>query len=263
MDVYPIIKYWALPPGSILILLTLAFLLVRGTLGRMLLFVSWSILLIMSLPALSTPLIALLEQAPAVNPERLGQTGAEAIVVLAAETYTDAPEYGGSTVGSLTLQRIRYAAWLHRRTSLPIYVTGGGQVDAAAPLMADVLREEFDVPVARVEGQSGTTWENAALTAPLLRADGIDHVLLVTHAWHMPRARAVFRQRAIEVTPAPTYFVHRNGDSSRQREEPGFPQAWLPQAGAFHASAYAVHELLGGAYYRLRSRIAADQAETG
>lgn len=253
MDLYPILKQWLLPPGGILLLIAIAFLLVRGTLGRLILFVAWSLLLIMSLPALAYPFIALLEQAPAVTPPRVADTGAGAIVVLGAGTYTDAPEYGGDTVGPNSLLRIRYAAWLHRRTGLPVYVTGGPGEDAPGPVMAQVLRDEFQVPVAAVEDQSRTTWENASMTAPLLRAAGIGHVLLVTQAWHMPRAVAAFEREGVEVTPAPTYFIHRAPAKADDRPTTGKMVDWLPQASAFGYSAYAVHELIGQAYYRLRA----------
>ena len=50
MEAYAVVKQLLLPPGIILLLLAVAFFLVRGTLGRLLLFVAWSVLLIMSLP---------------------------------------------------------------------------------------------------------------------------------------------------------------------------------------------------------------------
>jgi len=254
MEVYTVVKQWLLPPGGILLLLAIAFLLVRGTLGRVILFVAWSLLLIMSLPGLAYPLIGLLEQEPVVPPQQVMATGAGAIVVLAAGTYTDAPEYGGDTVDANSLQRIRYAAWLQRRTGLPLYVTGGYGEHAPGPVMAQVLRDEFQVPVAAVEDQSRTTWENADMTVPLLRAAGIGHVLLVTQAWHMPRAVAAFQRAGIEVTPAPTYFIHQapagaDQTSSKFRD-------WLPQASAFAASAHAVHEFIGQVYYQLRASLA-------
>jgi uncharacterized SAM-binding protein YcdF (DUF218 family) len=260
MEIYPFFKQWVLPPGSILILLAIGFFLVRGTLGRLFLFVGWSLLLIMSLPGLAYPLIGLLEQAPAIPPARVTATGAGAIVVLGAGTYTDAPEYGGNTVGPNSLQRLRYAAWLQRRTGLPLYVVGGGGEDAPGPLMAQVLRDEFGVPVARVERESRTTWENASLTAPLLRADGVDHVLLVTQAWHMPRAMDAFEREGIQVTPAPTYFVHRRdhepGDETKASR-------WLPQSTSFAFSAYAVHEMLGHSFYRARAMLSAPTEPSG
>jgi len=36
------------------------------------------------------------------------------------------------------------------------------------------------------------TWENAAFTARMLRRENVDKILLVTHAWHMPRAKVAF-----------------------------------------------------------------------
>lgn len=253
MDFYSIFKQWALPPGSLLIMLALAFLLVQGTLGRLILFVAWSCLLIMSLPALSTPMIAVLEQSPPLTPRDLDGMTAQAIVVLAAGTYSDAPEYGGDTVGGNSLKRTRYAAWLHRRTGLPIYVTGGSGRKAPAPLMAEVLRDELGVPVRAIEDRSHNTWENAAYTAPLLRRDQIDHVLLVTQAWHMPRAQAAFEHEGIVVTPAPTYFIHRDAIPRDGEAEP--LRGWLPQASTFHDSAYAIHEHMGRLLYQIRRHL--------
>ncbi|TVQ90323.1 MAG: YdcF family protein [Chromatiaceae bacterium] len=262
MSLYTIVKQLLLPPGILLVLLALAFLLVRGTLGRMLLFITWSLLLAMSLPALSVQMIAALEQYPALPPEDLAArtANAGAIVVLAAGTYTAAPEYGGNTVGPNSLQRIRYAAWLHRRTGLPIYVSGGYGRNAPGPPMADALREEFGVPVALVETDSRTTWENAAYTAPLLRANGIERILLVTQAWHMPRSVDAFERAGIEVIPAPTYFAQRGPEVETHREEIDRLRDWLPQAPAFQASAFVIHELLGQAYYRLKEQFAAPLA---
>lgn len=250
---YTIVKQLLLPPGSLLLLLALAFLLLRGTLGRVVLFVAWSLFLIMSLPGFAYPLIGRLEQAPALTATAPDPQGAGAIVVLGGDLMANAPEYGGDTVGRLSLERVRYAAWLHRRTALPIYVTGGWGEHRIAPAMAQVVTEEFGVPVAGVEGESHTTWENATHTAPLLAAAGIRRVLLVTQAWHMPRSVAAFRQVGLEVVPAPTAFVYRPGENA----DAGSIADWLPQAGAFAASSYAVHEMLGQILYRLRETPAA------
>lgn len=256
MDAYAVLKQLLLPPGLLLVLLAVAFLLVRGTLGRLVLFLAWSLLLIMSLPALAGPLIRLVETYPALPPAAVGETGAGAIVVLGAAVYADAPEYGGHSVGVNSMKRSRYAAWLHRRTGLPIYISGGAGARAPGPAMRRFLEEELGVPVAVLEDRSRSTWENAMLTAPLLRQADIRRVLLVTDAWHMPRAAAAFERAGIEVVPAPTYFVSGSrrldagdgGRADRWRE-------WLPQAATLHASYYAMHELLGGVYYQLRAAL--------
>jgi uncharacterized SAM-binding protein YcdF (DUF218 family) len=252
MEAYSILKQLLLPPGLLLLLLALAFLLVRGTLGRMVLFIAWSLLLLMSLPVSSGLLIELLETHAPLPPDAVAETGAEAIVVLGAGVYSDAPEYGGHTVDTNSMTRSRYAAWLHRRTGLPIYIAGGAGSRAPAPPMRRFLEQELGVPVAVVEDQSGNTRENAELTAPLLAAAGIGRVLLVTDAWHMPRALLSFKRVGVDVVPAPTHFV---GSRHRLRDpaDPGdHGSDWLPQASTLMASFYALHELLGGAYYALR-----------
>jgi len=215
---------------------------VRGTLGRVVLFIAWSLLLAMSLPALSGLLMQAVETYPPLPPAMLDDTRAEAIVVLGAGVYSDAPEYGGHTVDLNSMKRSRYAAWLHRRTRLPIYVSGGVGPRAPGPPMRRFLEQELGVPVAAVEEQSGNTRENAELTAPLLAKAGIGRVLLVTDAWHMPRA--------------PTYFLSGAHRLRNGAEEADDWRDWLPQMAAFTASFYAIHELLGGAYYQLRATVA-------
>jgi uncharacterized SAM-binding protein YcdF (DUF218 family) len=252
MEAYAVIKQLLLPPGIILVLLAFAFLLVRGTLGRLFLFVAWSALLIMSLPGVAVPMIGSLESYPALKPEQLSATDADAIVVLGATVYASSPEYGGHSVDDNSLKRIRYAAWLHRRTGLPVYVSGGAGEKAPGPAMVQTLEDEFSVPVAGLERDSRTTWENATLTEPMLRADGIRRVLLVTQAWHMPRAVEAFQRAGVEVVPAPTGFVNRPVDRSGQTWRDQYKD-WLPQAQAFQISYYAIHEWLGRVYYDLRA----------
>lgn len=193
--------------------------------------------LVAPLDAMTTPLRA---------PE---STDAQAIVVLAAGRLQEAPEYGDRDIPDyIALGRLRYAAHLHRRTGLPILVTGGEPRPGAASLadaMASALRDDFGVPVRWAEKRSLNTAENAAFSAALLRQDGIDHVLLVTDAMHMERARTVFQRTGLTVTDAPTMFF---GDQARG------VKAWLPSAEGMRRSWYASYELLGIAWYRLGAR---------
>ena len=52
-----------------------------------------------------------------------------------------------------------------------------------------------------LEEESRTTRENARFTAQLLRARGIQQVLLVSDGYHLPRARMLFRREGIAVLP--------------------------------------------------------------
>ena len=175
------------------------------------------------------------------------ETTAEAIVVLSASHNTDAPEYDGrDTVGSDTLERMRYGAYLARRLALPVAVTGGAvfEPDTAAlgDLMAQILREEYNIAVQWVEAQSRNTAENAANLRALLP---YERIILVTHALHMPRAKAVFAAKGFSVDPAP--MGYQSGPSVTY----GLFDC-LPSAGALSLSRAVLHEWLGIAYYRLR-----------
>jgi uncharacterized SAM-binding protein YcdF (DUF218 family) len=191
-----------------------------------------------------------LEPYPALEPAALRETGAEAILVLGSERYAWAPEYGGDTVGGRTLQRLRYGAFLHRETGLPVYVSAGSPAGESPPLgrlMAGVLAQEYGIEAAGVEDRSPTTWENAMFSAPLLRRAGVERVLLVTHAWHLPRAVEAFERMGVQVIPAPTSFAHREGAGESTYRD------WLPSAGAFLQSYLAIHEYLGRAWYQLKA----------
>ncbi len=67
------------------------------------------------------------------------------LVALGGGTYPEAPEYGGDTVSTGSLERLRYAALLYRRSGKPILVSGGnplGHATAEATQMRSLLRDE-------------------------------------------------------------------------------------------------------------------------
>jgi len=202
-------------------------------------------LLAFSLPLVSGHLLRSLQPAAPLDLARDGRA-ARAILVLAGDTQFDAPEYGGTTCGPLTLERLRYAAFLARASGLPICVSGGpprpGEVSHAA-MMKTALERDFQVSVAWQEPWSGTTRENLRLSKVVLAEQGIDTVLLVTHAWHMPRALAESKRHALAAIPAPAGF----------RARPGLTEAssWIPSAKALRESAWALHEWFGRAWYAL------------
>lgn len=172
---------------------------------------------------------------------------ADAIVVLGGGTYFHAPEYGAETAGDYTMARLRYGAKLARETGKPILVSGGKpRHDAAseAQQMKAVLEHEFNVPVKWTEDGSRNTWENARYSYRLLSKVGIRRVYLVTHAWHMPRAAAAFREAGFEVVPAPTAYT------TRYRTD---LLAFLPNAQAMRDSQIFTHEVIGLLWYKLRS----------
>ncbi|PTD95933.1 YdcF family protein [Pseudothauera lacus] len=199
--------------------------------------------------ALSTPVtvgLALrpLEPPRAVSTDELAR--AQAIVVLGGGKRSYGPEFGGETLNHHSLERVRYGAWLARRSGLPVLVSGGaptGKVPEAS-LMEQALVDEFGVDVRWTETASRDTRENARHSAVLLRAAGIERIALITHAAHMARSRAEFEAAGVEVIAAPTAWLGGAG-------EPPHALDFLPGAGAAHAGWFATHEWLGRLAYRI------------
>jgi uncharacterized SAM-binding protein YcdF (DUF218 family) len=231
-----------LPPLNGLSMIALGVLLWRRRpwLGRVTCLVGFLALWILAMPVVGDALLRTLEGDP-LRAEDLRE--AQAIVVLGGGRYLNAVEYDGDTVNQRTLARLRYAAKLQRETGLPVLVTGGapeGWGEPEGELMRRILHDEFGVPVRWVESASADTRQNALLSAPLLKADGITRVALVTHAWHIPRAIVSFERAGLSVIPAPTGF-HRS---------PVRPLDFLPFR--YTESRYALHEWIGLLWHRLR-----------
>ncbi len=243
---YPLIKQLALLPMN-LILVIVAGLLLRHRwrgLGNAMVIGGVVTLYAVATPVVGGVLLRAIERTPPLAAD-VPAGSAGAIVILSAGLRTAAPEYGGETVDGLTLERLRYGAHLHRRTGLPIAVTGGTTRLSPTPLahlMKRVLEEDFRVPVAWVEDRSTNTFENARLTADLLRRAGIGRVYLVTHAFHMDRARPVFTAAGLGVIPAPTGFTGSG---------PLEVGLFLPSVSGLRASYLALHEVLGRLWYGL------------
>jgi len=99
------------------------------------------------------------------------------------------------------------------------------------------------------EAEGRTTYEGAVATRAVLAARGLDSVLLVTSASHMPRALATFRSLGIDAEPISTDYPSYGGDRA-----PGFD--WVPNAEALAATQRAFKEILGAQVYRWRGWIA-------
>jgi len=239
-----------LPPG---LNLTLALfgLLLRWRFyrtGTMLIFASFILLYIFSIPLFSTNLIRALQPDAALDVSTLTNSTAKVIVVLGGGRYPDAPEYREDTVSIETLARIRYGAYLQRKTKLPILFTGGnvygGERVAEAVLMKKTLEESFIGVAHWVEDKSRTTYENASYTREMLAKEGIDEIVLVTHAYHMQRSIEAFEQSGFKVVPAPMGFVMPD-------TRPLIFQ-FLPDANALRNTATVFHEGIGRFWYYLR-----------
>lgn len=192
--------------------------------------------LVLSWPPVSEALVHSLERHPPIAPELLAR--AQAIVVLGGGVDATAPENGQDVLARGARERLRYAVSLQRQTGLPLLATGGalGGNRPEAEVMKEVAERELRGRVRWVEPQALDTEGNARLSAPLLKAAGIQRIALVTHSWHMVRAAHLFRRQGLEVYPAPMGFAP---------PPPSRLQRVLPRASALVDSSLALHEWLG------------------
>lgn len=151
--------------------------------------------------------------------------------------------------------RILHAVRLHRAGKAPRVVISGGQLPwEGAPrteseVMADLL-VDWGVPAEAisVEKASANTYENGLYTKAILKEQQIERVLLVTSAFHMPRAMAVFEKAGVQANPAATDHLGSvdGGDDLL---------AWMPDPWALYVTTLAFKEYVGMAYYRWKGWI--------
>lgn len=89
--------------------------------------------------------------------------------------------------------------------------------------------------------------QNTADEARAVAALPFRQVLLVTSAFHMPRARAQFEAQGLSVTPFAVDF--------RASPRALTVQDFLPEAGALEQSSTAVREAVGRVFYALRKEL--------
>jgi len=224
------------PTGPLLIAIAgLLMLKRRPRLGRGLAAVGVGVLFLLSLPVVESGLSWLLYHGGPVDLRRAQD--AQAVVILGGGLRHATPEYGGDTLGRLTLDRVRYGARIARQTGLPVLVTGGSIANNAteADVMARALDDEFGVRVRWRETDSSNTHENAQFSAAILKRAGVERVLLVSHGFDVPRAKAEFEAAGLQVIPAPTFISEFSIES---------PRDFMPDMGALRGSYYACYELL-------------------
>jgi uncharacterized SAM-binding protein YcdF (DUF218 family) len=222
-----------LPPSGPLILALLGLLLLRRRpkLGGALVVIGVASLWLLSMPVVGDALEHLAERYPPLDLSR--PLNAQAIVILGGGDVRLAPEYGGPAAATETLERLNYGAFVARRTSLPVLITGSPD---EAQAMGVTLARDFGITTRWVENASGDTFENARFSARLLHAEHIKRIILVTSGTHEWRAAHEFMAAGFEVVPAPV------GDL--QPDNRGIVR-FVPTLDGLVKSQRAVYELIG------------------
>ncbi len=144
-----------------------------------------------------------------------GAPPADAIVVLGGGTRTSDPPRPMTEVNEAG-DRLLYGAKLYRDGAAEVVLVTGGSIEwltpeGVAPEANDMsaLMQLLGVPPEAlwVEARSRNTYENALYSRQLLAEAGLDEILLVTSAMHMPRSVPLFEQQGLRVIPAPTDYL--------------------------------------------------------
>ena len=93
----------------------------------------------------------------------------------------------------------------------------------------------------------GDTADEAGAVAALARERGWKSVILVTSAWHMPRAARMFRWAGVPIEPFPV-------DYRTDASGPLTVLDFLPSAQALAATETVLRECYGLAFYTLMGR---------
>lgn len=153
-------------------------------------------------------------------------------------------------LGPYTASRVLAAYRLSQGTGWPILCCGGNPRSDPDPsrseahIMARTLRE-MGISEVYEEGRSRTTWENLRNASNMLRRMETDRVVLVTNAFHMPRAMLTARQslKGFQVYP---YQSGRLTDKS-----PLNLMCFLPNSTSMAESALGLREWVGLGAYRV------------
>lgn len=229
-----LVRELMLPPAGPLIIAVLGLLLVsrRRRLGAALVVIGVGSLWLCATPVVADVLTRFAERYPALDPSK--PVNAQAVVILGGGGERPfAPEYAGAAIEGAMLERVNYGAFVARRTSLPVLVSGS-RTEAQA--MRATLSRDFGIEVRWVENASGDTYENARFSERLLRAAGVHRIVLVTSSTHEWRAAHEFTAAGFEVVPAPVggevYHVYGVSD-------------FIPDINGMTRSHRALYELIG------------------
>ncbi len=244
-SVSKILGFFAVPSNAVALLCLLGMLLLATRFrkaGSRILTAGVALLLIAGFsPLANWLLLPLSERFPAWSAAGRPPDG---IIVLGGVIDPELSQARGSLELDASAERIVAMLQLARRYPAARIVFSGGSANlietpvAEAPIAGDLL-EDFGTPRSRivVESESRTTAENAVFTRELISPKPGERWLLVTSAFHMPRAIGAFRKAGLDVEAYPIDWRTR-----------GWTDVWAPfqtLGAGLSRTDVAVHEWIG------------------
>ncbi len=209
---------------------------------------SLALLYVCSLPVVGDLLWRALEAGVVGTYQREGEPY-DAAILLGGLTDNNAPDLPEAVAYNENVERVHATFELLRSGRARRAIASSGPIEppgrapSEAHLLADQLAR-WGVERERliVEPRSRNTVENARETAAIVRERGLGRLVLITSAYHMPRALGCFRAAGLEVDALPVDY----------RAPLALGRSPLPRADALARSTVALRELAGRLVYRLR-----------
>ncbi len=239
-----------LPPAGPLLLAAAGFLIIRKyhRLGRVFIISGFVLLYLLSIQPVSDALMRPLERS--FPPLRTTAIRVNAIVVLSGGAKDLSWVGLKSEPSEASLERLLAGVRLYKALHLPLVLSGGSgdttnlelsDADAMARVAASLGVPRKDIVVER---KSKNTIESAKTLKKILRGK---RIILVTSAFHIKRASAMFKAQGLDIIPAPAGYM------SEQR---GFSLfSLIPTADHMRTTATALHEYLSFLWYKGRGDI--------
>lgn len=230
-----------LPPGIIIVLLVWCFLKSYRKQQNTAIFLMGItfVFYLLTIPAFSDPLMRSLENKyKPVTPIK-----GDVIIWLGGGATLDTPNINGKgNVSGEAANRLLTCLQLYRNLHLPMIVSGGQVYQTTGPeaRIAKMTLMGAGVPNQKIilEGASLNTTENAKFTKRLLDKYHFRQPILVTSAFHMPRAVRQFTKAGVAVIPYPADY-HVN--CSTQFDF----RLLIPSADALRNASIAIKEYVG------------------
>lgn len=255
------VSYWLMPLPFCLALIIAGLLLLRSTrwprAGRRLLIAGVLLLLVLSNKQVGRALLRPLEDQYPPMPELAAGVpvpptlaACRTIVVLGGGHNDQAGLSATSQLSSSALARIVEGVRLARLLPNATLVVSGPKMGhgvthasvlaAAAASLGIESRRIVQIDTAR-------DTDDEAQAVKRLLGPG-EPFVLVTSAWHMPRAMALMRRAGLNPLPCPTDFLTRTKGEGRAGD-------WLFDLSGLQQSTWAIYERLGSLWAKLQGKI--------
>jgi uncharacterized SAM-binding protein YcdF (DUF218 family) len=241
------IDAWLMPLPIALILLGLGCLALwrqRNRSGRLLVSVSWLLLVLVSCTAISDLMLLPLEER---YPKWNGQGDNLAFVVVMGAGQQDAPRLPETNrLNSAAVYRLLEGIAVYRANpgSKLILSGGSGESEPSAVMMSRVAQTiGIDAADILLQPFPRNTEQEVRLLAPMV---GRQRFAVITSAAHMPRTMSLFAAAGLQPLPAPTHFM------DRLNPHPSWRDFSAPNADNLIRAQFALHEYLGMLWLKLK-----------